>query len=439
MPGPPTLPPERLDSWKAIADYLNRDVATVRRWEKTRGLPVRRVQGAGSRSIFAYPSEIDAWLNGPGHEVVVASEIVAPASRSISSSGRWQLAAAIALVSVIVAAVVWRFRTPTLRAEELRIDVTPDAIVAFDRTGVQRWRHEFAPSYRTALPDFDDASRVVTGPNPAVYVAISHRLRRSDGVTESGELLSLSTDGKPGRLFSFNDQVAFDGVTYGPPWAITSFAVDDSGGRRRTAVAAHHFQWAASLATVLDENWQRRGTFAHAGWIETVRWLAPTRLLIAGFSESRDGGMVALLDPAALNGQGPEPAGTRYSCDGCGTAVPVRMIVMPRTEVNRVTGSPFNRAVVQMTPDRIVARTIEVPSAAGEAVDALYEFSLSLDLVRASFSARYWDAHRALERRGALAHTRETCPDRDGPREIQVWNPGTGWATIKTSASRADQ
>jgi hypothetical protein len=34
---------ERLDSWKAIAAYLGRDVGTVRRWERTRGLPVKRV------------------------------------------------------------------------------------------------------------------------------------------------------------------------------------------------------------------------------------------------------------------------------------------------------------------------------------------------------------------------------------------------------------
>ena len=50
----------RLDSWKAIADYLRRDVSTVRRWEKTAGLPVRRL--AGSQSVFAYPADIDAWL-----------------------------------------------------------------------------------------------------------------------------------------------------------------------------------------------------------------------------------------------------------------------------------------------------------------------------------------------------------------------------------------
>ncbi len=31
---------DRLDSWKAIAEYLDRDPTTVMRWAKERGLPV---------------------------------------------------------------------------------------------------------------------------------------------------------------------------------------------------------------------------------------------------------------------------------------------------------------------------------------------------------------------------------------------------------------
>ena len=49
--------------------------------------------------------------------------------------------------------------------------------------------------------------------------------------------------------------------------------------------------------TVLDERWRRGSTFVHAGWIEAVLWLGPERLLIGGFSNAREGGMVALLDP----------------------------------------------------------------------------------------------------------------------------------------------
>ena len=54
-------PDERLDSWKEIAGYLNRDVTTVQRWEKREGMPVHRHLHDKRGSIYAISSEIDAW------------------------------------------------------------------------------------------------------------------------------------------------------------------------------------------------------------------------------------------------------------------------------------------------------------------------------------------------------------------------------------------
>jgi L-alanine-DL-glutamate epimerase-like enolase superfamily enzyme len=58
---------DRLDSWKAIAEYLDRDTTTVMRWAKERGLPVYFVPGGGQRhrAVYAYKTEIDAWLKKP--------------------------------------------------------------------------------------------------------------------------------------------------------------------------------------------------------------------------------------------------------------------------------------------------------------------------------------------------------------------------------------
>ena len=64
VPGTPpagTMPEERLDSWKEIAAYLNRDVTTVQRWEKREGMPVHRHLHDKRGSVYALSSEIDAW------------------------------------------------------------------------------------------------------------------------------------------------------------------------------------------------------------------------------------------------------------------------------------------------------------------------------------------------------------------------------------------
>jgi Tol biopolymer transport system component len=52
-----------LESWKEIAVYLKRDVRTVIRWEKREGLPVHRQMHQARGSVFAYPTELEAWKN----------------------------------------------------------------------------------------------------------------------------------------------------------------------------------------------------------------------------------------------------------------------------------------------------------------------------------------------------------------------------------------
>jgi serine/threonine-protein kinase len=55
------MPKVRLDSWKSIAEYLERSPRTVQRWYSHNALPVHHFGGCKS-SVFAYSEEIDRWL-----------------------------------------------------------------------------------------------------------------------------------------------------------------------------------------------------------------------------------------------------------------------------------------------------------------------------------------------------------------------------------------
>lgn len=50
-----------LSCWKEIASYFRRDVRTVQRWERSRGLPVHRLPGKGKKAVYALIPELDAW------------------------------------------------------------------------------------------------------------------------------------------------------------------------------------------------------------------------------------------------------------------------------------------------------------------------------------------------------------------------------------------
>lgn len=52
-----------LSTWKEVADYLDCDIRTCRRWEGKYGLPVHRIDKTSNARVYAYEDEIDQWLN----------------------------------------------------------------------------------------------------------------------------------------------------------------------------------------------------------------------------------------------------------------------------------------------------------------------------------------------------------------------------------------
>jgi TolB-like protein len=56
---------KRLDSWKEIAAFFERDERTVRRWEIERGMPVHRVPGNARGVVYAFTYELEEWLQRP--------------------------------------------------------------------------------------------------------------------------------------------------------------------------------------------------------------------------------------------------------------------------------------------------------------------------------------------------------------------------------------
>jgi hypothetical protein len=435
----------RLTSWKEIGAHLGRDVRTVLRWEKDRGLPIYRVPGATRRVVFAYTDELDTWAQGElpkGSEPVLESQVLqspappAQARPRVRRQGARAIGAAAGLLAAL-GFVAWRVAASKASDRPPTVRVAATAIVATSTDGMERWRHPFGPGETAVgVAGQDHPGEIVDAHD--VLTAVSFITRSNDAVVRGGELLRFSMDGAVKSTFTFEDRPHFVSGPYGPPWAMTDYRVQGSGASLRVAVAAHHYEWWPSVVTVVDQTWKRRGTFVNAGWVERMHWVTPDRLVIAGFSNALDGGLIALLDANALDGQSPAPRGSAFDCTSCGPGGPLRYIVMPRSEVNRVTGSQFNRVVLIVKRDALVARTIEVPiSSTGAAADALYEFTTSLDLVRASYSDRYWEVHRELEAAGKITHAREQCPERNGPREIRVWEPESGWARVPTGSSAA--
>jgi formylglycine-generating enzyme required for sulfatase activity/dienelactone hydrolase len=96
-----------LASWKEIAAHLNRNVRTCQRWERDLGLPVHRLDDSAKARVFAYPAELDRWLEEKLHEHGAGPDGQPLGLPTVPLWTKGLIAGLAAAVVVVVAAIVF--------------------------------------------------------------------------------------------------------------------------------------------------------------------------------------------------------------------------------------------------------------------------------------------------------------------------------------------
>lgn len=187
---PSAKPPEdRLDSWKEIAAYLNRDVTTVQRWEKREGMPVHRHLHDKLGSVYASRAELDAWTRSRkpqgvlenGQDGAVAGPAAAPPEleKSSAKTVRWGLFLPLGAVMAAlgIGGMLWLHKTEYF------------------------WRNPIAGARFQTVADFDGVAQAAAVSRDGHFVAfLSDRDGQMDvWVTQagSGEFHNLTRGSTP--------------------------------------------------------------------------------------------------------------------------------------------------------------------------------------------------------------------------------------------------
>lgn len=429
----------RLDSWKEIAAYLGRDVRTAIRWEKDKSLPVHRVPGGKHHSVFAYPEEIDAWLNQQP-----AAPVAMPVEENLRGlSGSWAhqrkgwiagLGIALALAGVL-GAVHFTGRLSPVQVE--RITFRGNKVVAWDARGEPAWSHRLESSLDISEPGSPGylfrLSRVVDldgdGRNEALVVA---RTRTGPNPTDPfrARLICFSPRGKVLWEYEATEVLTFGGLEYKAPWDIYDVLVVPASPRPRIWVAfVHNFWFAAYVAQVDPTTGAGRVQFVNSGTLFALGYLNNEQgswLLAGGFNSEYEVGTLAVLDAKQEFAASPQTPGSRYHCDSCPEGSPERYFLFPRSELNLLTKKPLNQVYeIGIREESIKVSTEELSPAAR----AIYEFphDLDPDRLQVVFTSPYWMEHETLEREGKIDHTAQQCPDRM-PLRMRIWSREDGWA-----------
>jgi len=407
----------RLASWKEIAAYLRREVRTVIRWEKERGLPVHRVPGGQGGSVFAFADELDRWAAGESSNEAVPVKRVYPR--------RPAALVAAAIVVVLAGAAAATLARAWTHREIARINAVGTSIEAFDQDGRRLWSYAL-PGVAFHLPR-RQAQLVEVNGNGRLDALVTATVAASPEEVGTGGLYALSESGELLWKRSIDTRLTFGAGDFEPPWQPDDLLAFTNGGEPLAAWSVHHHTWWPSMLAVFDARGVRLGAFAQAGWIRVARASVDGRHIITGgFSNSRKGAAFAVLDARHPDGASPEEPGSSYECRNCPAGRPVRYFTVDWSDIASSLPPDERDALVAVYPG---SGTIELRAVQRRGVDLIIELSPSFEIVKRSVSDTFWEWHGRLEQTGSIDHQRNACPYRDGPI-VREWTPARGWRTI---------
>jgi Tol biopolymer transport system component len=246
---------KRLDSWKEIAAYLNRDVTTVQRWEKREGMPVHRHLHDKKGSVYALRAELDAWAESrnlpaeprnlpaePKDSELSASAHAPPAAPATSRlRSKFFFCAAAAAAALVVALIFW------LRSTEYF------------------WRNPIADAKFQTITDWDGVAQAAAVSRDGNFVAFlsDHDGQMDVWVTQvgSGQFHNLTLGSAPELVNSSVRALGFspDGslVTF---WVRKPDATSSGGDISVWAVSTLGGQPRPYLEGVAEYDWSHDGS-----------------------------------------------------------------------------------------------------------------------------------------------------------------------------------
>lgn len=186
LPAPVTG--DRINGWKAIGNYLGRDRTTAIRWANERGLPVHKVPGGQTATVYALTQELDDWSSGVGVAALAAQPSAAPVPRKRSL---W-LWAALAVVAAFGLALYFGNSAKSVPAEPLPDNPKSIALLKLAR---EQFLKRDIEHIRQALASYTELAQREPNFAPGLAeLAEAHLQARNFGVEKSDVAFQIGID-----------------------------------------------------------------------------------------------------------------------------------------------------------------------------------------------------------------------------------------------------
>lgn len=390
MAGPLDEPPG-LSSWKEIAAYLGVSVRAAQKWERERGLPVRRLPGKRS-GVSASRDELAAWRQSAGASSGTGRPSLSP---------RWWLSAGL-LLFISALSILLLARPPRTYPASFRVD--QGALVVLDHSGREIWRRVFGEPLSTdqySIDLRDGHRRFWTGD----LDADGHQevlFVRTPQAAGASYLVCLSDLGEERWRFVPGRPVSSPVQSFADRYFIRDFIVAPlgEGGAPAIVVTSAQSPYYPNQVVLLSGRGKLLGEYWHSGYLEHVA-VGGNNIYLGGISNSYKAATLVVLDPKHVTGASVE-VDHDHQLLGFPPAHEKARVLFARTCINRAF-EPYNW-VGDLTVDEDAVSVLVVERRPPAPGSVWYHFTPDLALRSYSLDDHFRSYHAELRLTRELDH-----------------------------------
>lgn len=389
-----------LTSWKEIAEYLGVNVRTAQKWESERGLPIRRLPGAGRGRVLVAARELERWKqSGPDKTI------------SAGAAARWRWRPWMMGSTAILLALLMTIANSLLRSRKhipggFRVD--QGRLVVLDEVGHDLWRKSFRQPLRSH-------EYIHSG-------GFEHRRFWTGDLDGDGrpEVLFVKTpsiDDDPSVLICYDElgvekwrfQPGRTGLSSGrerfsDSYGIFDFEVASLGpkGEREIVISSVNLPDYPDQVVLLSNSGKVLGEYWHSGYLQFVKVLGRD-IYLGGISNGHACATLVVLDADHVAGASSET--DEYQLRGFPVAHEKARVFFPRSCVNKKYEQYNGLAELLVNQNSIVATVWERrPLSMPQEPCTIYRLTRDLTLQSAEFHDSFRSAHAELRARHELDH-----------------------------------
>ncbi len=443
-----------LRGWKEIADYFGITVRAAQKWEKEKGLPVRRMYGAKGR-VSTSVLELERWKQsitqqpqlpangtdpdrGPGTNSDQNPAMPGIRVRFASKKARLILALAVSLFAIITATLWFLFLWPGPPAQG-RVD--KNTLIVFDAKGREVWRNRFDETLSSIYSLPRGRYSIWIGDlegDGQIEVLFALVLQRSRTVT-NGVLICYSSKGREKWRFKPGKAIATATEPFPDDYWPTNFLVAPMGKNLPNSIVVSSMQGAMypTQIALLSAQGKLQREYWHAGVIghldlgdivvADLDHNGVNEIYLGGVSNSYNLATLIALDPDTMGGASVEES-PKYQFQGFAPGRERARILFPKSCITRVSARYAGVSTLDIHDDQIIVSISPTPDIAPMRYDLAPDFRLLKLEVGDSFISQ----HLRLRNEGTLDH--DWTPEREEPELRNIRNLRPALPISKTSS-----